>query len=86
MSEEEKNLFNRSVACIVEKDVLRTDRANPYYRGDNNPNLKILRNILLNYAVYSKTGYTQVRFIWIVVRVFGRSYRYVHTVNNYQNY
>lgn len=59
MSKEGKLVFFRSVACIVEKDVLRTDRANPYYRGDNNPNLPILRRILLNYAVYAKTGYTQ---------------------------
>ncbi|XP_002124184.2 TBC1 domain family member 16-like [Ciona intestinalis] len=51
--------FWKNVACSVEKDVLRTDRANPYYQGEGNPNLDVLQRILFNYSVYSKTGYTQ---------------------------
>lgn len=60
MNPEDKEYFWRHVVCIVEKDVVRTDRANPYYAGDNNPNINIMKNILLNYAVYnSRIGYSQ---------------------------
>nr|XP_039261328.1 TBC1 domain family member 16-like [Styela clava]XP_039261329.1 TBC1 domain family member 16-like [Styela clava] len=59
MSEDDKNTFEKGVACIVEKDVLRTDRAHPFYKGDGNPNLDVLRHILLNYSIYTDTGYTQ---------------------------
>ena len=53
------NEFWRNVACSVEKDVLRTDRANPFFKGEGNPNLDTLQRILLNYAVYTATSYTQ---------------------------
>lgn len=60
MNPEQAELFWRNVVCIVEKDVVRTDRANPYYAGENNPNIQIMKNILLNYAVYNaQLGYTQ---------------------------
>ncbi|XP_053594980.1 TBC1 domain family member 16 [Microplitis demolitor] len=60
MNPEQSELFWRNVVCIVEKDVVRTDRANPYYAGENNPNIQIMKNILLNYAVYNaQLGYTQ---------------------------
>ncbi|CAB3400402.1 unnamed protein product [Caenorhabditis bovis] len=32
------------------KDVVRTDRKNPYFSGENNPNVDLMKNILLNYA------------------------------------
>ena len=51
--------FWKNVACSIEKDVLRTDRANPFFKGKDNPNLEVLHRILLNYAVYTKTSYTQ---------------------------
>lgn len=60
MNPEQAERFWRNVVCIVEKDVVRTDRANPYYSGENNPNIQIMKNILLNYAVYNAhLGYTQ---------------------------
>ncbi|XP_058790396.1 TBC1 domain family member 16 isoform X2 [Phymastichus coffea] len=60
MDPEEAEQFWRNVVCIVEKDVVRTDRGNPYYAGEDNPNIEIMKNILLNYAVYNaRLGYTQ---------------------------
>ncbi|KAL3274477.1 hypothetical protein HHI36_015861 [Cryptolaemus montrouzieri] len=54
------NHFRRNVQSIVEKDVIRTDRCNPFFSGDDNPNLEIMKNILLNYSVFNPgLGYTQ---------------------------
>lgn len=54
MSPEEQAHFWRSVQCIIEKDVVRTDRSNPYFAGgDDNPNIESMKNILLNYAYYN---------------------------------
>lgn len=53
MSPEEQAQFWRSVQCIIEKDVVRTDRTNPYFAGDDNPNIESMKNILLNYAYYN---------------------------------
>lgn len=53
MSPEEQNSFWKAVQCVVEKDVVRTDRGNPYYAGDDNPNIETMKNILLNYAIYN---------------------------------
>lgn len=60
MNAEERECFWRNVECIVEKDVVRTDRTNPFYVGENNPNIDTMQNILLNYAAYHPwMGYTQ---------------------------
>lgn len=60
MNPEHAERFWRNVVCIVEKDVVRTDRGNPYYAGEGNPNIEVMKNILLNYAVYNcRLGYTQ---------------------------
>lgn len=60
MSIEEKEVFWKNVQCTVEKDVIRTDRCNPFFAGDDNPNIEIMKNILLNYALYNPyMGYTQ---------------------------
>lgn len=60
MGPEDRERFWRNVVCIVEKDVVRTDRGNPYYAGEDNPNIEVMKNILLNYAVYNAPlGYTQ---------------------------
>nr|XP_006824000.1 PREDICTED: TBC1 domain family member 16-like [Saccoglossus kowalevskii] len=60
MSGDEYEQFWRNVQCTVEKDVVRTDRSHPYFRGENNPNLDVMRNILLNYAIYNPgMGYSQ---------------------------
>lgn len=53
MSPEEQVHFWKTVQCVVEKDVARTDRSNPFFCGDDNPNTEIMKNILLNYAFYS---------------------------------
>lgn len=45
--------FKRKIQSVIEKDVVRTDRGNPFFAGDDNPNLEIMKNILLNYAVYN---------------------------------
>ena len=45
MSEEEKEQFWRTVQCTVEKDVVRTDRCHPYFSGEGNPNIEILKYV-----------------------------------------
>lgn len=60
MNDNQLNQFKRRIQSVVEKDVVRTDRGNPFFAGDNNPNLTVMKNILLNYAIYNPTlGYTQ---------------------------
>lgn len=60
MEPEQQQNFWRNVQCIVEKDVVRTDRSNPYFAGEDNPNIDVMKKILLNYAVYNPGfGYTQ---------------------------
>ncbi|XP_003464836.1 TBC1 domain family member 16 isoform X1 [Cavia porcellus] len=60
MSPEEHRAFWRNVQFTVDKDVVRTDRSNQFFRGDDNPNVESMRRILLNYAVYNPTiGYSQ---------------------------
>ncbi|XP_047157395.1 TBC1 domain family member 15 isoform X2 [Vigna umbellata] len=45
---------------LIEKDVVRTDRSIPFYEGDDNPNVNILRDILLTYSFYNfDLGYCQ---------------------------
>ncbi|KAJ6912922.1 TBC1 domain family member 15-like isoform X2 [Populus alba x Populus x berolinensis] len=45
---------------LIDKDVVRTDRALPFYDGDGNPNVNILRDILLTYSFYNfDLGYCQ---------------------------
>uniref|UniRef100_A0A671YH58 TBC1 domain family, member 16 n=1 Tax=Sparus aurata TaxID=8175 RepID=A0A671YH58_SPAAU len=60
MSPEEHSEFWRKVQFTVDKDVVRTDRSNHFFRGENNPNVEIMRRILLNYAVFNPDmGYCQ---------------------------
>ncbi|KAK7330076.1 hypothetical protein VNO77_24261 [Canavalia gladiata] len=45
---------------LIEKDVVRTDRSLAFYEGDDNPNVNILRDILLTYSFYNfDLGYCQ---------------------------
>ncbi|XP_012081204.2 TBC1 domain family member 15 isoform X1 [Jatropha curcas] len=45
---------------LVDKDVVRTDRSLPFYDGDDNPNVNVLRDILLTYSFYNfDLGYCQ---------------------------
>ncbi|XP_029102911.1 TBC1 domain family member 16 isoform X1 [Scleropages formosus] len=60
MSPEEHSEFWRKVQFTVDKDVVRTDRSNHFFRGENNPNVESMRRILLNYAVFNpEMGYCQ---------------------------
>ncbi len=43
MSESEAETFWRNTQSIVEKDVVRTDRSHPYFKGEDNPNIEILK-------------------------------------------
>lgn len=45
---------------VVENDVKRTDRVLPQFKSDNHPNLVLLHNVLISYALYNRdTGYVQ---------------------------
>ncbi|OAY31479.1 TBC1 domain family member 15 [Manihot esculenta] len=45
---------------LIDKDVVRTDRSLPFYDGDDNPNVNVLRDILLTYSFYNfDLGYCQ---------------------------
>ncbi|XP_069055814.1 TBC1 domain family member 16 isoform X3 [Pleurodeles waltl] len=60
MSPEQQKEFWRNVQFTVDKDVVRTDRSNPFFRGEDNPNVEAMRRILLNYAIYNPSiGYSQ---------------------------
>uniref|UniRef100_A0A915D3E3 Rab-GAP TBC domain-containing protein n=1 Tax=Ditylenchus dipsaci TaxID=166011 RepID=A0A915D3E3_9BILA len=50
----------KPIESTIVKDVVRTDRRNPFFAGDNNPNLETMKSILLNYAVsYPDVNYIQ---------------------------
>ncbi|KAL0451893.1 UNVERIFIED_CONTAM: TBC1 domain family member 17, partial [Sesamum latifolium] len=45
---------------LIDKDVVRTDRSLSFYDGDDNPNVYLLRDILLTYSFYNfDLGYCQ---------------------------
>jgi len=46
MCGDEKEAFWKAVQCTVEKDVIRTDRCHPYFFGEGNPNIDILKYVL----------------------------------------
>lgn len=43
MTPQEKEQFWRKIQSTVEKDVVRTDRSHPYFRGEENPNIEVLQ-------------------------------------------
>jgi hypothetical protein len=43
LDDPEEVQFFHDVEAIVEKDVVRTDRSHPYFKGDDNPNLKVMK-------------------------------------------
>ncbi|XP_066421921.1 TBC1 domain family member 16 isoform X3 [Molothrus aeneus] len=60
MTPDEQKDFWRQVQFTVDKDVVRTDRSNQFFRGEGNPNVETMRRILLNYAVFNPAiGYSQ---------------------------
>ncbi|KAH6818459.1 RabGAP/TBC domain-containing protein [Perilla frutescens var. frutescens] len=45
---------------LIDKDVVRTDRSLSFYDGDDNPNVYLMRDILLTYSFYNfDLGYCQ---------------------------
>lgn len=45
----------------MDKDVRRTDRGVPFFAGSRNPNVAMLRRILLTYSIYNfDLSYCQV--------------------------
>ncbi|XP_018326722.1 TBC1 domain family member 15 isoform X2 [Agrilus planipennis] len=62
MSQIQEDNFSdfRERKSLIEKDVRRTDRTLDYFSGDNNPNLEVLYDILMTYAMYNfDLGYVQ---------------------------
>ncbi|NXF84105.1 TBC16 protein, partial [Sclerurus mexicanus] len=60
LTPDEQKDFWRQVQFTVDKDVVRTDRSNQFFRGEDNPNVETMRRILLNYAVFNPAiGYSQ---------------------------
>ncbi|NXN97366.1 TBC16 protein, partial [Rhinopomastus cyanomelas] len=60
MAPDEQKEFWRKVQFTVDKDVVRTDRSNQFFQGEDNPNVETMRRILLNYAVFNPAiGYSQ---------------------------
>ena len=50
----------RERASLVEKDVVRTDRAQAYFEGEGNGRVEVLRSILITYSSHhSALGYCQ---------------------------
>lgn len=50
----------RERKALIDKDVVRTDRSFSFYDGDDNPNVTLLRDILLTYSFYNfDLGYCQ---------------------------
>ncbi|CEF60085.1 TBC1 domain family member 16 [Strongyloides ratti] len=47
--------FWHNIQSSIIKDVMRTDRNNPFFQGDSNPNLNDMKEILMNYAITHKT-------------------------------
>ncbi|KAK1418467.1 hypothetical protein QVD17_27612 [Tagetes erecta] len=45
---------------LIDKDVVRTDRSLTFYEGDDNPNVRVMHDILLTYSFYNfDLGYCQ---------------------------
>lgn len=62
ISEEQTKRFTkfRERKSRIEKDVVRTDRSLEFYAGDDNPNVMLLRDVLLTYSFYNfDLGYCQ---------------------------
>ncbi|KAK6156523.1 hypothetical protein DH2020_010771 [Rehmannia glutinosa] len=49
----QKDLQNSERKGLIDKDVVRTDRSLLFYDGDDNPNVYLLRDILLTYSFYN---------------------------------
>ena len=45
MPQAEYEEFWKTVQCTVDKDVVRTDRSHPYFKGTNNPHVDMMRYV-----------------------------------------
>jgi Rab-GTPase-TBC domain len=62
----------------VEKDVRRTDRGVPFFAGSRNPNVAMLRRILLTYSIYNfDLSYCQARLVMRFGRVLAAGLSYL---------
>ncbi|XP_041935961.1 TBC1 domain family member 15-like [Alosa sapidissima] len=58
--QEKRNTKLRDHRSLIEKDVNRTDRTNPFFEGDDNPGLILLHDVLMTYCMYDfDLGYVQ---------------------------
>ncbi|KAL0967243.1 hypothetical protein UPYG_G00249720 [Umbra pygmaea] len=58
--QEKRNSRLRDHRSLIEKDVKRTDRTNPFYEGADNPGLILLHDVLMTYCMYDfDLGYVQ---------------------------
>ncbi|KOM43540.1 hypothetical protein LR48_Vigan05g114400 [Vigna angularis] len=78
---------------LIEKDVVRIDRSIPFYEGDDNPNVNILRDILLTYSFYNfDLGYCQNMYVvttagmGILMAIIFLNHVYFETMNHYASY
>lgn len=63
LSNEQESRFSafKQRKDLIDKDVNRTDRTMPFYAGENNANITILRDVLMTYLMYDfDLGYVQV--------------------------
>lgn len=62
LSDDQKSRFSlyKDRESLIEKDVLRTDRAHSYFEGENNKNLEQMKDLLNTYHMYNfDLGYVQ---------------------------
>uniref|UniRef100_A0AAR2LWY9 Rab-GAP TBC domain-containing protein n=1 Tax=Pygocentrus nattereri TaxID=42514 RepID=A0AAR2LWY9_PYGNA len=58
--QEMRNSLLRGYRSLIERDVNRTDRQNPFFSGNENPGLKLLHDVLMTYCMYNfDLGYVQ---------------------------
>lgn len=76
MGPEQADHFWRNVVCIVEKDVVRTDRGNPYYAGEDNPNIEIMKYVCITIIIQ----FFNLYFIYILY-CYANFQIYIVTIN-----
>lgn len=60
LPEQRENMHVMELERVIDNDVKRTDRTLPQFLEDDHPNLLVLHNVLISYALYNKdTGYVQ---------------------------
>uniref|UniRef100_A0AAY4DGR9 TBC1 domain family member 15 n=1 Tax=Denticeps clupeoides TaxID=299321 RepID=A0AAY4DGR9_9TELE len=58
--QEMRNSLLRGYRSLIERDVNRTDRQNPFFSGNDNPGLALLHDVLMTYCMYNfDLGYVQ---------------------------